>query len=157
MGVSGAGKTTVGRLLAELLSCDFYDADDFHTFASRAKMRSGTPLSDQDREPWLASLSHLLQQLILQKKDAVLACSALKAAYRRQLQIDENIRLVYLKGDLATVQKRLARREGHFMPPELLDSQFAALEEPNDAITVGIESSPAAIAAKIKQMLRVGN
>jgi gluconokinase len=155
MGVSGAGKTTIGRLLAEDLGWPFYDADEFHTPANIEKMRRGEPLTDDDRMPWLVKLRAFLLALLEAGSNAVVACSALKSAYRNHLLIDEQVRLVYLKGDYSTIHNRLLRRHDHFMNPSLLESQFAALEEPARAITVDITASPADIVRSIKENLPI--
>ncbi|GAC1588378.1 MAG: hypothetical protein NVS3B25_05010 [Hymenobacter sp.] len=127
MGVSGCGKTTVGRRLARVLSLPFYDADDFHSAANVAKMRAGTPLTDEDRRDWLAALAAGLRRW--ETGGAVLACSALKETYRATLQAAARARLqwVFLDGDPALIAARLRARTGHYMGATLLDSQFAAL------------------------------
>lgn len=129
-GVSGAGKTTVGRLLAEDLGWTFIDADDFHPPENVSKMSQGIPLDDEDRKDWLASLSNVIREHITAGSDLVLACSALKAAYRAQLSVNQNVHFVYLKADRDITAERLAKRSGHFMDPRLLNSQFDTLEEP---------------------------
>jgi len=148
MGVTGAGKTTVGRLLARALACEFLDADDYHPAANVAKMRAGEPLTDADRAPWLARLNEVLQARA--GSGVVLACSALKAGYRERLLAGiPGARLVYLRGAKALIASRLAARRGHYMDPALLASQFAALEEPRDAIVADVDGPPEAIAAAI--------
>ena len=146
MGVSGVGKTTIGRRVAERLGWRFIDADDHHPPANVAKMAAGTPLDDADRWPWL----DLLNRLLLGEANAVLACSALKEAYRRRLLAGiADARIVFLEGDKALIASRLAARKHRYMPPTLLDSQFAALEPPAHAIRVDVarpvEASVAAI------------
>lgn len=154
MGVSGAGKTTVGRVLAHGLGWPFYDADDFHPQANRDKMQRGEPLSDADRLPWLDALHELLAGMALGSRDGVLACSALKQSYRERLAAGvPDLRFVYLRGDASLLRLRLARRSGHFMPIELLQSQLDTLEEPGDALVVDVEPSPESIAATIRQSL----
>ena len=139
MGVSGAGKTTVGRLLAERLGWRFIDADEHHPAANVAKMAAGIALEDADRWPWLDALSHLLRA----EKNAVLACSALKESYRQQLLRDiEDARIVYLHGTKALIAARLAERRHKFMPASLLDSQFATLEPPAAAIGIDVSGEP---------------
>jgi len=155
MGVSGAGKTTIGRLLAEQLGWTFYDADDFHPPANVEKMRRGEPLTDDDRAPWLGRLGEFLRTLLEAGSNAVLACSALKSAYREHLLIDEQVRLVYLKGDYSTIEDRLSKRQDHFMNASLLKSQFAALEEPEGAITVDVAACPADIVQSIRESLPI--
>jgi gluconokinase len=137
MGVTASGKTTVGHLLAERLGWPFYDGDTFHSPANVEKMRHGIPLTDEDRGPWLATLHDLLATAEARGESAILGCSALKASYRAVLaQGLQTLRVVYLQGDPATLQARLDRRTGHFMPKTMLPSQMAALEEPADALVV---------------------
>lgn len=156
MGVSGSGKTTIGQRLAEALGWPFYDGDQFHPQANIAKMQQGMPLTDEDRWPWLQALQAHIATCIQQRVSAVLACSALKQVYRGSLLIDEvEVRLVYLKGDYDLIQTRLAQRQGHFMPPALLASQFAALEEPERGVVVDIRHPPETIVAQIRQQLGV--
>lgn len=155
MGVTGAGKTTVGRLLATSLGAEFLDADDYHPAANVAKMRAGTPLGDADRWPWLARLNALLRERAARGASVVLACSALKAAYRQVLLEGlSDARLVHLRGAKPLIASRLAARRGHYMDPRLLESQFATLEAPADAIVVDVEATPEAITATIAQALR---
>src|SRR5213593_4126543 len=130
MGVTGSGKTTVGKLLSRELDWKYYDADDFHPSANVEKMRSGIPLEDADRKPWLETLRDLIRDCLDRGENAVLACSALKEDYRRLLLIDERVKLIYLKGNFELIQERLSQRRGHYMEPGLLKSQFASLEEP---------------------------
>ena len=141
MGVSGCGKTTVGRMLGEALGWPFFDADDFHPEANVAKMRAGTPLTDDDRWPWLDRLVAEMGAIDHRGDHAVLGCSALRQAYRDRLARAGDVRFVYLKGDRDTIAARLASRSGHYMPPTLLDSQLATLEEPTNAIVVDIRLS----------------
>jgi gluconokinase len=149
-GVSGAGKSTVGRLLAERLGCDFYDADDFHPPANVAKMRRGEPLTDVDRAPWLDALGELVDRGVREGQGLVLACSALKAAYRGRLGIDqERVVSVFLDGSKDLIAERIAARSHEFMPASLLDSQFDALEPPLAGIRVGIEAVPDVIVDRI--------
>jgi gluconokinase len=141
MGVSGCGKTTVGRALAERIGWPFHDADDFHPPANVAKMAAGEPLSDDDRRPWLDRLASEMAAINTRGGNAILACSALKQSYRDRLSRAGDVRYVFLRGDEATIAQRLAARAGHYMPASLLTSQFAALEEPSDAMVVDIRSS----------------
>jgi gluconokinase len=138
MGVCGCGKTTVGEALAEALGWPFYDADDFHPEANVAKMASGQALTDDDRWPWLDRIVAEMRGVLARGGHAILACSALKTAYRERLQRAGDVRIVYLAGDAATIAERLASRQHKYMPPALLPSQFAALEEPADAVRVDI-------------------
>ncbi|QLG43839.1 gluconokinase [Costertonia aggregata] len=149
MGVSGSGKSTVGRLLAKVLNCPFFDGDDYHPEANIKKMSAGNPLNDDDRKTWLNSLNLLAKQH--QKKGAVIACSALKQSYRHVLSrsLNDSAKFVYLKGSYKEISNRLSQRNGHFMPAALLQSQFDTLEEPEDAITVSIRYSPKEIVQKI--------
>jgi gluconokinase len=150
MGVTGAGKTTVGRLLASDLGHEFIDADDYHPPENVAKMRAGQPLTDDDRWPWLRRLNEVLRG----RAAAVVACSALKESYRTVLMRGlPHARLVYLRGTKAVIAARVAERRGHYMNPALLDSQFATLEEPRDAIVADIDQAPEAIVASIMERL----
>ena len=137
MGVSGSGKTTVGKLLAQSLNCDFSDADDFHPPANIEKMSLGIPLEDADRLPWLLQLQTTIDRWLLENKNVVLACSALKVSYREMLcRKEQRIKIVYLKGDFELFAARLKNRENHYMKADLLSSQLDTLEEPEDAIIV---------------------
>ena len=154
MGVSGSGKTTIGRVLADELGWTFLDADDFHPPASVAKMAAGMALSDEDRWPWLDRLADELRALDERRSNVVLACSALKQEYRDRLKRAGELRWAYLKGDAATIEPRLATRHDHYMPASLLASQIATLEEPAEAIVVDIRKSIAAQVAQIATSLR---
>jgi gluconokinase len=154
MGVCGSGKTTVGRALAAELGWEFLDADAFHPEANVAKMASGIALTDDDRWPWLDRLVAEMRAVERRRTHAILGCSALRQAYRDRLSRAGDLRWVYLKGDLATIEPRLASRRGHYMPPSLLASQFATLEEPSQAIVVDIRQSVAAQVANIAAGLR---
>lgn len=150
MGVSGSGKTTVGRALAETLHLPFYDGDDFHSADNKAKMNQGQPLTDSDRIAWLAILRSLIQEHLATDQSAVVACSALRDSYRQQLrQPGEQVNFVYLKGTADLLRQRLGQRQGHFMNPSLLDSQIATLEEPQDSLVVDVSQPLAAIVAAI--------
>ncbi len=155
MGVSGCGKTTVGRLLAEHLGWPLLDADEFHSARSIEKMRAGIALDDDDRWPWLDRMNAALRERDAQGESVLLACSALKQAYRDRLgHTLAHLRWIYLKGDFTLIRARLEARKGHYMKAGLLESQFAALEEPVDALTVDIEATPQAIADSILQQLQ---
>ncbi len=142
IGVSGCGKTSVGEKLARRLGGVFEDADDFHTEAAKAKMRSGTPLTDEDRWPWYAKLRARIVEMRTLTPHYLLACSALKEIYRDRLRADDDptqIAFVFLDGGFELIRDRMARRVGHYMPVSLLESQFAILEPPTDAIRVSID------------------
>jgi len=142
MGVSGSGKTTLGKALAQRLGWDFFDADDFHPPANIVKMAAGVPLSDSDRAPWLAALHEQLLSTLKSGRRPVLACSALKDKYRAQLlEGMDGIAIIYLKGSYDLIFSRMSIREGHYMKPEMLRSQFDALEEPKDAVVLDVEMS----------------
>jgi gluconokinase len=153
MGPAGSGKTTVGELLAAQLKWEFADADNFHPAANIQKMAHGIPLHDEDRIPWLHSLRDAILQWDAQNKNVVLACSALKRSYRELLQINSNVKLVYLKGSYELFRERLRLRKGHFAGEQILAGQFADLEEPADAITIDAAQSPEQIVAKIRKQL----
>jgi gluconokinase len=153
MGVVGAGKTTVGSLLAQKLGWQFADADDFHPAANVEKIRHGIPLDDSDRAPWLAALRNAILRWNAANQNVALACSALKRKYRDELRVD-GVQFVYLKGDYELMQERLRARHGHFASESILKSQFADLEKPDDAITVETNKSPEAIVADIIEKLK---
>ena len=153
MGVTASGKTTVGRLLASVLGYHFYDADDFHPRSNIDKMRRGIALDDADRLPWLETLRHLVYRCVAEHVDAVLACSALKEAYQRYLLVDPLMRLVYLEVDRDLIRQRLLQRRGHFMNPQLLESQFAMLEEPKQGIWIDAQLTPEEIVSTIRHRL----
>jgi len=157
-GVSGAGKTTIGKLLAQELGWRFYEADDFHSRANIEKMHRGIPLNDEDRWPWLESLRQLIERSLEAGENAVLACSALKRAYREPLRVSDEVKFVFLHGDYALIEKQLRQRRGHFMNPELLRSQFVDLEEPKpdeDVVTIELGRTPEEIAEEIKAKLHL--
>ena len=157
MGVSGAGKTTVGKLLAEELGWSFYDADTFHPPANVAKMSDGVPLSDADRLPWLNGMHAKMAEVTRRGDAAVFTSSALKAAYRDILsEGDADPHFVYLKGSYDLLKERLENRAGHFFKAELLQSQLDALEEPDDALTLDIRLSPEALVAEIRRAFDLG-
>jgi len=153
MGVSGSGKTRVGKSLAEHLGWDFYDADDFHPAANVEKMANGIPLDDSDRAPWLAALHDLISSSLIQSRPGVLACSALKERYRqRLLEGNAGVQLIYLKGSYDLIWSRMIVRADHYMKPHMLQSQFETLEEPVNALTVDISLSVNEIVQKILQV-----
>jgi len=158
MGVSGAGKSTVGRLVAARLDCPFRDADSFHPKANIEKMSRGEPLTDDDRWPWLAAIAAWIAEHRAAGTTCVVTCSALKRVYRDIVTARQSadVRLVYLKGDFDLIAARLKARKGHFMPPALLRSQFDALEEPaadEHAITVSIDATPEEISKRVMARL----
>ena len=155
MGVTGSGKSTAGRKLAESLGWKYFDADDFHSAANVWKMKRGVPLNDEDRKPWLESLRRLIEDSLANDQPAVLACSALKQSYRDVLIIDERVKLVYLKGDYDLIKARLSARSNHYMNPALLDSQFQTLEEPVGALCIDIQSPPEEIVDIIRTQFNV--
>jgi gluconokinase len=158
MGVSGSGKTTIAPLLAAALGWSYAEGDQFHPPANIAKMKSGTPLTDEDRAPWLAGMAKAIGEWLAAGRPTVLACSALKQRYRDVLkQGRPEVGFVWLKGDQATIAARLAGRRGHFMPPALLASQFAALEEPADAIEVDLRDTPERIVATVLKVLNASD
>ena len=150
MGVSGAGKTTVGKLLASQMGWEFADADDYHSAVNVEKMRSGIPLTDADRAPWLESLRGVIVGWIASAKSGVLACSALKKEYRDRLVVGSEVRVVYLKGDRALLRERLSGRRGHYMKESMLESQIATLEEPSEALVVDAGLAREEIVRKIR-------
>ena len=158
MGVSGSGKTTIAQDLAEAEGWPLLEGDSFHPPANVAKMASGTPLTDDDRWPWLRAIAEANDGFRARGESAVVACSALRRAYRDILIGDRrDVRLVYLKGSRALIGERMNARKGHFMPPALLDSQFQTLEEPGpdeNPITVEIGGTPDAIVRTIRERLR---
>jgi gluconokinase len=157
-GVSGAGKTTVGKLLARELGWDFLEADDFHPAANIEKMRNGHPLTDEDRWPWLDCLRKQIERSLTAGENAVLACSALKRAYRDRLRVSVAVKFVFLRGDYALVEKQLRGRDGHFMDANLLQSQFDDLEEPQpdeNVPTIELGRTPQEIVEEIKTNLHL--
>jgi gluconokinase len=153
MGVTGAGKTTVGRALAEQLRWRFADADDYHSAANVAKMRAGIALTDADRAPWLQTLHDAIVQWIHAGENVVLACSALKAAYRKMLVVGPEVKLIYLKADEALITARVAARTDSYMNPQLVPSQFETLEEPKDAVVVNAGETVPEILSRIRGIL----
>ena len=161
MGVSGSGKTTVGVRLAKALGAEFIDGDDLHTDAARAKMKSGHPLTDEDRWPWLNAIADEVERVCKARGHVVVACSALKRTYRDVLlRGRDDVRIVFLNGTQQLIARRLALRKDHFMPPGLLDSQFRTLEPPGldeNAIDVSIDASVDAIVEDIAGKLEATN
>jgi gluconokinase len=156
-GVAGVGKTTIGQLLAQELAWKFYDADDFHSVANIAKMKSGVPLTDADRQPWLGKLRELVQECLVAGKNAVLACSALKKAYRDRLRVSDGVKFVFLRGNRSNITEQLQHRPEHFMNPALLDSQFEDLEEPQPServLSLELGQSPRDLVESIRTTLK---
>ena len=150
MGVSGSGKTSVGKSLAEHLGWDFYDADDFHSPENVAKMARSIPLDDSDRTPWLAALHDLISSSLKEMRPSVLACSALKEGYRQQLlNGNDDTQIVFLKGSYDLLWSRLSSRKGHYMKPHMLQSQFETLEEPTNRLTIDVSMSVSDIVQEI--------
>lgn len=150
MGVSGSGKSTIGKLLSDRTGWTFYDADDFHPVENIAKMSRGIPLNDKDREPWLLTLEKLIDNAITQEQNVILACSALKSSYRRKLKVNHpKVALIYLQGDYEQILSRIKQRKGHFMQAEMLRSQFKILEEPQADLVFSVSLSSDAIIEKI--------
>ncbi len=158
MGVCGSGKTEVGRRLADRLGCDFLDGDDFHPSTNVEKMRSGIPLTDADRWPWLDHLAAEITSRHETERGGVVACSALARRYRDRLGLARpGIVLVHLDGSRDLLAARLAARQGHFMPPGLLDSQLATLERPaadERALEIDVAASPDAISERIAEAIK---
>jgi gluconokinase len=156
MGVAGSGKTTVGRMLADGLGWRFNDADDFHPPANVAKMAAGIPLDDTDRAPWLAAIRAHIETCLHTGENAVVTCSALKEKYRQIVLPDPTtVKLVYLKGSRELLWERINSRHGHFMKPQMLDSQLDALEEPAHALVADIAQDPGQIVALIRSTYHI--
>ena len=156
MGVSGSGKSVVGSLLAQQLDAVFEDGDDFHPASNKAKMATGTPLTDEDRWPWYAVLRQRIEDMRHLSPVYILACSALKPIYRDKLRAhdaDSTLRFVLLDGSRDLINRRMAARQGHFMPLSLLESQLATLEATPDLVRVSIDQTPEQIVADIRQKL----
>ncbi|MET3818671.1 MULTISPECIES: gluconokinase [Burkholderia] len=157
MGVSGAGKSRIGEMLAERLSCSYTDGDAFHSAANKEKMHHGIPLTDDDRWPWLRTIRAAIEEKQRAGETAVFTCSSLKRSYRDVLRgTDTDVRFVYLKGSFEVLHERLKSRTGHFFDPSLLKSQLDTLEEPgpDEAIEVSIELTPEQIVNEV--MVKIG-
>jgi gluconokinase len=161
MGVSGSGKTTVGKLLAERLGWPYAEADEFHSQANVAKMAAGHPLTDEDRKPWLDAIGRWIDERRAAHEPGVVSCSALKRAYRDLLRDGRpEVRVVFLKGSRDVIGRRLVARHGHFMPATMLDSQFEALEEPTPdehAAVVSVDATPGEIVDEVVRVLELGD
>ncbi len=156
MGPMGCGKTTVGKMLAEKLGWSFYDGDDFHPQKNVEKMRAGIALTDEDRKLWLEKLHTNIQRWLRDKQDSILACSALKQAYREFLGVDQDtVKTVYLKGSYELLRRRIEERRHPYMDKNLLRSQLDALEEPKDGLTVDISAFPEIVVRTIINYLNL--
>jgi gluconokinase len=152
-GVTGSGKTTIGKLLATELRWKFYEGDDFHPAVNLEKLRRGEPLDDQDRLPWLTAIRDTIRAAIDRGENAVVACSALKESYRRMLRISPDVIIVHLRADAELIEQRLKHRTGHFMNPVLVQSQFETLEEPEAALQIDAGLAPGEIVGDIRSRL----
>ncbi|MFC1669092.1 gluconokinase [Spirochaetota bacterium] len=150
MGVSGCGKSSVGHAVAKMMGLPFYDGDDFHPQENVEKMAAGSPLNDANRQPWLENLHQLILTHFQDGRSLVIACSSLKNSYRQILRGEiDNVRFVYLRGDFNLIYTRMRQRKGHYMKPEMLRSQFAALEEPKNALVLDVTKSIDILAEEI--------
>ena len=155
MGVAGSGKTTIGTQLAARFGWEFADADAYHSPTNVEKMRNGIPLTDEDRAPWLATLRRMIEGWIGAGMNAALACSALKQTYRQELQVGPQVRFVYLKAAPEVLAMRLRGRAGHYMKENMLKSQFATLEVPQDALTVDVSGTIEDSVRKVREQLKL--
>lgn len=154
MGVSGSGKTTVGKVLSHRIGWPFYDSDDFHPLANIEKLRSGIPLTDEDRLPWLEKIHEKMLELDEAGQSGIFGCSALKNSYRELLSAGiKNFFIVHLLGDKELIRTRVTTRQGHFMSPSLIDNQFNTLERPSDALELDVQKSAEEIADIIESAL----
>jgi gluconokinase len=154
-GVAGAGKTTVGKLLAKELGWQFYEGDDFHPAANVEKMRRGEALTDDDRLPWLDALRTVIKTAVEKAENGVMACSALKRGYRERLRVNEAVAFVHLAANPDMIGRRLRRRKGHFMNPSLMQSQFATLETPQTALTLDASLKPPVLVQQVRDALHI--
>src|SRR5262245_39025106 len=155
MGVTGSGKSTVGKILASQLAWKFVEGDDFHSPKNIEKMRRGEALNDADRSPWLEAIREVMRTTIERGEDAIIACSALKEYYSKLLQNHGQVSFVYLTTSMALIQDRLKNRVVHFMNPDLIQSQFDTLEEPEKALQIDASSTPAEIVQVVRNRLAV--
>jgi gluconokinase len=156
MGVTGSGKTTIGQILSRDLGWEFHDGDSFHPSSNIAKMKQGIPLNDEDRLPWLLAIQEFMKQCLERNRNVIIACSALKKAYRDILMVGSpGVYLVHLKGEIGLIRERMEARQGHFMNPKLVDSQFATLEEPSEGLSVDVQKTPEEIASFIRESLKI--
>jgi gluconokinase len=154
-GVSGSGKTTVGKLLARALGWPFYEGDDYHPLANIEKMTKGVALTDEDRREWLAALRDVISAAVSRGENGILACSALKRSYRDFLLVNNDVLFVHLTASPALIRDRLQKRTGHFMNPALIDSQFATLEEPQTAMTIDASLPSEEIVRQVRRALLI--
>lgn len=154
-GVAGAGKTTLGKLLAKTLGWRFYEGDDFHPVANVEKMRRGEALTDADRQPWLDALRAVIQSALDNRENGILACSALKSRYRAHLRANEQVVFVHLAATPELIERRLEQRKGHFMNPSLIQSQFATLETTQTALSLDASLPPAVLVQQIRDALHI--
>lgn len=154
MGVSGCGKTTIGKMLGEKLGWKYYEGDEYHPKENVEKMSSGIPLNDDDRKPWLLTLRGIIENHLKDGTGAVVSCSALKQKYRDLLKVNEDTKFVYLKGDYDTILRRMQARKDHYFKPEMLKSQFDALEEPSNVIAENIEMEPERIVEDVLEKIK---
>ena len=154
-GVSGSGKTTVGKLLARALGWPFYEGDDYHPLANIEKMTKGVALTDEDRREWLAALRDVISAAVSRGENGILACSALKRSYRDLLHVNNDVVFVHLTASPALIRDRLQKRTGHFMNPSLIDSQFATLEEPQTAMTIDASLPSEEIVRQVRRGLLI--
>jgi gluconokinase len=152
-GVTGSGKSTIGRLLAAQLQWKFYEGDDFHPSVNIEKLKRGAPLDDEDRLPWLTAIRDTIRAAIDRGENAVIACSALKESYRRMLRINAEVVLIHLQANPELIDERLKHRTGHFMNPSLIQSQFETLEQPEAALQIDAGLSPGEIVRLIRDRL----
>jgi gluconokinase len=155
MGVSGSGKTTVGKTVSSQFGWKFYEGDEYHPAKNMEKMKNGIPLNDKDRLPWLLCLKKIIEEALENKENIIISCSALKEAYRKILKINNDVKFIYLKGSYDLVKKRMEERGSHFFKPAMLKSQLDDLEEPKDVIEIDISGSKDSVVkdviTKIKQ------
>jgi len=154
-GVAGAGKTTIGKLLAGNLGWQFYEGDDFHPAANVEKMRRGEALTDGDREPWLDALRAVIQSSLANGENGIMACSALKRSYREHLRVNEQVVFVHLAATPELIRRRLEQRKGHFMNPSLLESQFATLETAQNELSVDASLPPEVLVQQLRDALHI--